>query len=112
MAATDSPMADAVLLEAIREGRLTPVGELSLRFIEGRLAWLRTEAECDRRRMREGRQLLHRMVKCVREDRAVTPGNTRLARLTDSVDDYLRRTHRASFDELEKRLGDIEREGP
>jgi hypothetical protein len=33
------------------------------------------------------------MVKYVREDRAVTPGVTRLARLTDQVDDYLQRTH-------------------
>lgn len=48
------------------------------------------------RRVREGRQLLMRMVKYAREDRAVTPGKTRLARLTDSVDDYLRRTFRAS----------------
>lgn len=46
--------------------------------------------------MREGRQLLRRMVKYVREDRAVTPGTTRLERLTVAVDDYLKRTHRAS----------------
>jgi hypothetical protein len=33
------------------------------------------------------------MVKYVREDRAVTTGSTRLARLCDQVADYLRRTH-------------------
>ena len=49
-------------------------------------------SECDNRR-REARMLLVRMVKYVREDRAVTPGKTRLARLTDQVDDYLKRTH-------------------
>lgn len=43
-------------------------------------------------RRREGRQLLRRLVKYVREDRAVTPGSTRLERLTEQVDDYLRRT--------------------
>jgi hypothetical protein len=47
--------------------------------------------ECDGRR-REARQLLARMVKYVREDRAVTPGVTRLSRLTDQVEDYLKRT--------------------
>lgn len=46
-------------------------------------------------RMREGRQLLRRMVKYVRKDQAVA-GNTRLERLTATVDDYLQRTHRAS----------------
>ena len=49
-------------------------------------------AELDGRR-REGRQLLRRMVKYVTEDRAETPGNTRLARLTKQVADYLDRTH-------------------
>jgi len=48
-------------------------------------------AELDGRR-REGRALLHRMVKYVTEDRAVTPRATRLARLTDQVRDYLNRT--------------------
>lgn len=43
-------------------------------------------------RRREGRQLLHRLVNYVREDRAETPGTTRLARLTDQVSDYLNRT--------------------
>lgn len=47
---------------------------------------------CDIRR-REARALLVRMVKYVREDQAVTPGTTRLARLTDEVDAYLKRTH-------------------
>lgn len=47
--------------------------------------------ECDGRR-REARQLLIRMVKYVREDRAVTPGQTRLSRLTDEVSNYLKRT--------------------
>lgn len=55
-----------------------------------------TEAELverlDRER-REARALLVRMVKCVREDRAITPGKTRLSRLTAQVDDYLKRTH-------------------
>lgn len=41
---------------------------------------------------RELRQLLHRMVKYVTEDRATTPGVTRLARLTEQVRDYLQRT--------------------
>ncbi len=50
------------------------------------------ETERLRGRVREGRQLLRKMVKYVREDRAVTPGLTRLARLTDQVADYLRRT--------------------
>jgi len=49
-------------------------------------------AELDGRR-REGRMLLHRMVKYVTEDRAQTPGTTRLARLTEKVRDYLDRTH-------------------
>lgn len=44
-------------------------------------------------RAHESRALLQRMVKYVREDRAETPGNTRLARLTDQVADYLQRTH-------------------
>jgi len=44
-------------------------------------------------RRRESRQLLRRMVKYVREDRADTPGSTRLARLVDQVDDYLSRTN-------------------
>lgn len=43
-------------------------------------------------RRQEGRELLRRLVKYVREDRAVTPGKTRLARLTDEVADYLART--------------------
>lgn len=45
------------------------------------------------KREKEARALLTRMVKYVREDRAVTPGKTRLARLTDQVDNYLKRTH-------------------
>jgi hypothetical protein len=49
-------------------------------------------AELEGRR-REMRQLLHRLVKYVREDRASTPGVTRLARLTDQVADYLSRTN-------------------
>ena len=44
-------------------------------------------------RRREGRQLLHRLIKYVREDRAVTPGSTRLVRLVDDVDDYMKRTN-------------------
>ncbi len=44
-------------------------------------------------RRREGRGLLQRLVKYVTEDRAETPGKTRLARLTEQVDDYLNRTH-------------------
>jgi len=47
-------------------------------------------------RVREGRMLLHRAVKYVREDRAETPGTTRLARLVETVSDYLKRTHNAS----------------
>jgi hypothetical protein len=47
--------------------------------------------EADGRR-REMRQLLHRLTKYVREDCAVTPGSTRLARLTEQVTDYLQRT--------------------
>jgi hypothetical protein len=43
-------------------------------------------------RRRESRQLLHRLVKYVREDAAATPGTTRLARLTEQVIDYLNRT--------------------
>lgn len=43
-------------------------------------------------RHRESRQLLVRFVKYAREDRAETPGKTRLERLTAQVDDYLRRT--------------------
>jgi len=42
-------------------------------------------------RIREARQLLLRMTKYVREDRAETPGATRLERLTDEVTDYLKR---------------------
>jgi hypothetical protein len=44
-------------------------------------------------RRRESRQLLQRMVKYVREDKAVTPRATRLERLTEQVADYLERTH-------------------
>jgi len=43
-------------------------------------------------RLQEARMLLHRMTKYVREDRAETPGKTRLARLTEQVADYLART--------------------
>ncbi len=43
-------------------------------------------------RRSESRQLLHRLTKYVKEDRATTPGKTRLARLTDQVADYLART--------------------
>jgi len=43
-------------------------------------------------RCHEQRMLLHRLVKYVREDRAETPGKTRLARLTAQVLDYLNRT--------------------
>lgn len=44
-------------------------------------------------RLREARQLLRRMVKYAREDKAVTPRSTRLERLTEQVADYLQRTH-------------------
>lgn len=54
---------------------------------------LTERAEAAERGRQEARQLLVRFVKYVREDRAVTPGVTRLARHTDMVDDYLRRTH-------------------
>lgn len=47
-------------------------------------------------RRREGRGLLQRLVKYVREDRATTQRATRLARLVDQVADYLNRTHRPS----------------
>jgi hypothetical protein len=43
-------------------------------------------------RVSECRALLQRMVKYVLEDKAVTPGMTRLARCVDEVADYLRRT--------------------
>ena len=55
-------------------------------------AELRERAERLDGRRREGRQLLRRMVKYATEDRAETPGSTRLARLTEQVRDYLSRT--------------------
>jgi hypothetical protein len=55
------------------------------------LSAARRGMEIDDRR-REMRRLLTRLVKYVREDRAQTPGVTRLARLTDQVADYLNRT--------------------
>ncbi|MBK9945616.1 MAG: hypothetical protein IPP12_22345 [Nitrospira sp.] len=50
--------------------------------------------------------LLLRLVKYASEDKAVTPGSTRLWRLVDQVDDYLKRTNNP-FDILrdEARLG-------
>jgi len=61
--------------------------------VASELAWRdKRIAELEGRR-RESRQLLHRMVKYVIEDRAKTPGKTRLARLTEQVRDYLDRTH-------------------
>jgi len=63
---------------------------------EHELATLRTEVHQLNIARREGRGLLQRMVKYVREDRAVTPGSTRLARLAAQVDDYLNRTHKPS----------------
>lgn len=60
--------------------------------LESRVAELEAENERLDGRRREGRQLLARFVKYVREDRAKTDGFTRLARLTDSVADYLERT--------------------
>lgn len=56
------------------------------------LARFRAELEALHGRRRESRQLLRRFVKYVREDRAVTPGKTRLERLTAQVEDYLNRT--------------------
>lgn len=52
-------------------------------------------SEVDRLSIRhhECRALLQRLVKYVTEDRATTPGKTRLARLTEQVRDYLQRTH-------------------
>lgn len=47
-------------------------------------------------RVREGRMLLHRMIKYAKEDRAETPGSTRLARLAETVSDYLTRTGNTS----------------
>ncbi len=47
-------------------------------------------------RRSELRHLLRRLVKYVREDKAVTPGKTRLARLVEQVDDYLNRTSEPS----------------
>lgn len=44
-------------------------------------------------RRREGRQLLARMVKYCREDKATTARTTRLERLVEQVADYLQRTH-------------------
>lgn len=44
-------------------------------------------------RCREGRQLLARMVKYCREDKATTARATRLERLVEQVADYLSRTH-------------------
>lgn len=54
----------------------------------------------------EARMLLLRLVKYASEDKAVTPGSTRLWRLVDQVDDYLKRTNNP-FDILrdEARLG-------
>lgn len=60
-------------------------------FNAGRTA---SDDECHRLRIRNGeaRALLTRMVKYCREDKATTPGVTRLARLVDQVADYLNRT--------------------
>lgn len=67
-------------------------GELQLDAARTELSQLRaTVGQLDGRR-REGRQLLRRFTKYAREDCAVTPGVTRLARLASEVDDYLRRT--------------------
>lgn len=67
--------------------------ETAARHSERLLATFEEEnVKLDSRRI-EGRQLLRRMVKYVREDRAVTPGKTRLERLTSQVADYLNRTH-------------------
>lgn len=52
----------------------------------------RAEVEQLNGRRREMRELLRRIVKYAREDGATTPGNTRLARLTERVADYLKRT--------------------
>lgn len=52
-----------------------------------------TESESVEVRLRESRALLARMVTYVREDKARTPGFTRLARLTEEVDAYIKRTH-------------------
>lgn len=49
---------------------------------------------------RNCRALLRRVVKYAREDRARTPGVTRLARLVDQIDDYLARTSDPSEDLL------------
>lgn len=43
-------------------------------------------------RRRESRGLLHRFVRYTTEDRATTPGSTRLARHVERVRDYLQRT--------------------
>jgi hypothetical protein len=60
--------------------------------LEAELSEAKAEAHALDIRRRESRQLLKRMVKYVREDRATTRGVNRLARLTDQVEDYLRRT--------------------
>lgn len=54
---------------------------------------LSTEVDRLSIRHHECRALLQRLVKYVTEDNATTPGNTRLARLTEQVRDYLQRTH-------------------
>lgn len=41
----------------------------------------------------EARELLVRLVKYARDDRAETPGVTWLSRLIEQVDDYLKRTN-------------------
>ncbi|HEU4544315.1 MAG TPA: hypothetical protein VFR23_24505 [Jiangellaceae bacterium] len=62
-------------------------------YLEAENAELRDELERHDGRRREGRQLLRRLVKYIREDRAETKGSTRLFRLTDQVADYLERTN-------------------
>lgn len=95
-AALESERAAHAETRADLERALAIIGQLrvgEMRIQLEQVASLELELEAADRRRREGRGLLRRLVKYVREDRAETPGSTRLARLTDTVDDYLRRTH-------------------
>ena len=77
-----------------RDAARLEAGRLAQELVEvtGKLALAEVKVgRLDVRRL-EMRQLLRRMVKYVREDKAVTPGLTRLSRLVEKVDDYLKRT--------------------
>ncbi len=65
----------------------------SLRASEAEVARLTRELDAADGRLREGRQLLARMVKYCREDKATTTRATRLERLVEQVAGYLNRTH-------------------